>query len=109
MRAADADVLFAPVSASDVSSELEAMAEILRRAVMVLGFSPILCPQNPLRLKLCAGVPIAPRDVGASVVTLARRVGLSFGLVLLLFGLNLVVYFWTSREKAESLAALRSA
>lgn len=41
-------------------------------------------------------------------MTLARRVGLSFGLVLLLFGLNLVVYFWTSQQKADSLAALRS-
>lgn len=41
-------------------------------------------------------------------MTLARRVGLSFALVLLLFGLNVGVYFWTSEQKAESLAALRS-
>jgi methyl-accepting chemotaxis protein len=51
---------------------------------------------------------MSPRDVGECVVTLARRVGLAFALVLLLFGLNLVVYFWTSQQKADSLAALRS-
>jgi nitrogen fixation/metabolism regulation signal transduction histidine kinase len=41
-------------------------------------------------------------------VTLARRVGVSFALVLALFGLNLVVYFWTSQQQADSLGALRS-
>jgi signal transduction histidine kinase len=41
-------------------------------------------------------------------MTITRRVSLSFALMLLLFGLNLVVYFWASEQKADSLAELRS-
>jgi signal transduction histidine kinase len=41
-------------------------------------------------------------------MTIARRVTLSFALMVLLVGLNLIVYFWASQQKSDSLAELRS-
>lgn len=42
-------------------------------------------------------------------MTIRRRLGLSFLIILLLFGLNLVIYFWSTVQKTRSLNELRQA
>src|SRR4051812_37833969 len=69
----------------------------------------IPCNRPLSGIRTLAGSRALPGNNCQTVMTIRRRLILSFTVILALFAVNLVVYFWSSHKRADSVDQLQRA